>query len=98
MIRVIARHFPLLGLAARGLREQAVRVGLLRRVTPIGKCFGIDRGGPIDRYYIDGFIERHRHEIRGVVLEAGGFSSYTKRFGEDRRDARRNSLREGRIC
>jgi SAM-dependent methyltransferase len=62
----------------------AVRFGLLRRVTPISRSFGMDRGGPIDRYYIDAFLERHRADIRGRVLEAGGFTNYTRRFGADR--------------
>jgi hypothetical protein len=64
--------------------ELVVRFGLLRRVNPIGRSFGMDRGGPIDRHYIDAFIEQHRQDIRGVVLEAGGFTSYTERFGEGR--------------
>jgi SAM-dependent methyltransferase len=69
---------------AAASRELAVRLGLLRRVTPIGRAFGMDRGGPIDRHYIDAFLARHRADIRGAVLEAGGFTSYTRRFGEDR--------------
>jgi hypothetical protein len=28
-----------------------VRFGLLRRLTPISRSFGMDRGEPIDRYY-----------------------------------------------
>ena len=64
--------------------EIAVRLGMLRRVTPIGRSFGMDRGGPVDRYYIDSFIAQHQSDVRGVVLEAGGFTSYTKRFGGGR--------------
>jgi glycosyltransferase involved in cell wall biosynthesis len=30
-----------------------VRIGSLRRVTPISQVFGFDRGQPIDRYYIE---------------------------------------------
>jgi SAM-dependent methyltransferase len=62
----------------------AVRFGLLRRLTPVSRAFGMDRGGPIDRYYIDSFLERHHADIRGRVLEAGGFTNYTRRFGADR--------------
>jgi SAM-dependent methyltransferase len=58
--------------------------GLLRRLQPIGGNFGIERGGPIDRYYIEGFLRRHREDIRGAVLEAGGFAHYTRMFGGDR--------------
>jgi FkbM family methyltransferase len=58
-----------------------VRFGSFRRLKPISRSFGMDRGKPIDRYYIESFIERHRADIRGRVLEAGGFVSYTKKFG-----------------
>jgi hypothetical protein len=61
-----------------------VRFGSLHRVNPISQSFGIDRGKPIDRHYIEGFLEKHRHDIRGRVLEAGGFVNYTKQFGENR--------------
>lgn len=58
--------------------------GLLRRLRPIGANFGIERGGPIDRFYIEGFLQRHRGDIRGAVLESGGFAHYTRIFGDDR--------------
>jgi glycosyltransferase involved in cell wall biosynthesis/SAM-dependent methyltransferase len=57
--------------------------GSLRRVVPLSRAFGFDRGQPIDRYYIDGFLHRHAEDIRGRVLEVGE-STYTRRFGGDR--------------
>lgn len=57
--------------------------GELRRTTPIGRSFGFDRGQPVDRRYIEGFLERHRDDVRGRVLEIGD-RSYTRRFGGDR--------------
>jgi SAM-dependent methyltransferase len=60
-----------------------VDLGSLRRVTPISDCFGYDRGTPVDRYYIEGFLERHRADVRGRVLEVGD-ASYTRRFGGGR--------------
>ena len=58
-----------------------VRFGNLRRVTPIGRSFGYDRGLlPIDRYYIEGFLARHAADIQGRVLELED-NSYTLRFG-----------------
>ena len=57
-----------------------VRFGDLRRVTPVSRCFGFDRGMPIDRHYIDRFLERHASEIAGRVLEIGD-DTYTRRFG-----------------
>lgn len=60
-----------------------VDLGDARRVTPISRCFGYDRGLPIDRYYIEGFLERNAGLIRGRVLEIGD-NAYTVRFGADR--------------
>jgi glycosyltransferase involved in cell wall biosynthesis len=57
-----------------------VRFGDLHRVTPISRDFGFDRGLPVDRYYIEKFLERHASEIVGRVLEIGD-DSYTRRFG-----------------
>jgi hypothetical protein len=76
--RVINRLLRMIGF------EIPVRFGSLRRVNPISRSFGIDRGKPIDRYYIETFLEKYRHDIRGRVLEAGGFVNYTKQFGDDR--------------
>jgi SAM-dependent methyltransferase len=57
-----------------------VRFGELRRITPISRRFGFDRGQPIDRYYIENFLARHAHDVRGRVLEIGD-NTYTSRFG-----------------
>jgi GT2 family glycosyltransferase/SAM-dependent methyltransferase len=57
-----------------------VGFGDLRRVTPISRDFGYDRGLPVDRYYIEQFLARHRSLIRGRVLEIGD-DSYTRKFG-----------------
>jgi SAM-dependent methyltransferase len=58
------------------------RWGNLRRTVPLSTEFGGDRGTPIDRYYVDDFLRRHRSSIRGRVLEIQG-SGYTRRFGHD---------------
>ena len=60
-----------------------VRFGDLRRVTPISEYFGYDRGLPIDRYYIEGFLADHADDIRQRVLEIGD-PNYTRRFGGPR--------------
>jgi SAM-dependent methyltransferase len=74
--------------AQRVLRLQwpptgTARFGSLRRLTPISPIFGLDRGLPIDRYYIEAFLDRHRTDIRGRALEFGG-TEYLDRFGDDR--------------
>lgn len=67
-------HHPPLGKA---------RWGELRRLKPISTCWGLDRGQPIDRYYVENFLARHSYDIRGHVLEIGD-SGYTRHFGGDR--------------
>ncbi len=61
----------------------AVRFGDLRRLEPVSQVWGFDRGVPIDRYYIEAFLQREAARIRGCVLEIGD-NSYTRRFGGDR--------------
>lgn len=60
-----------------------VRFGSLRRTSPISRDFGFDRGLPVDRYYIEGFLASHAGDVRGHVLEVAG-NDYTRRFGGDR--------------
>jgi hypothetical protein len=57
-----------------------VNLGDLRRLTPLSREFGFDRGTPIDRYYIERFLSTHSRDIRARVLEIGD-NSYTRRFG-----------------
>ena len=61
----------------------SVRFGDLKRTDPISRRFGGDRGTPLDRYYVEGFLSRHAADIRGRVLEIGE-DLYTRRFGGDR--------------
>jgi methyltransferase family protein len=60
-----------------------VRFGDLRRARPFSVHFGFERGLPVDRHYIERFLEQNRADIRGRVLEVGD-ASYTRRFGGDR--------------
>lgn len=61
--------------------KEALKWGSLRRLTPISHSFGLARGWPIDRYYIETFLERYRGDIHGRVLEAGGLVNYAKKYG-----------------
>jgi len=60
-----------------------IDLGDLRRVTPIDSGFGLGRGKPVDRHYIEDFVRRNAVDIRGRVLEVGE-DTYTRRFGGDR--------------
>jgi SAM-dependent methyltransferase len=61
----------------------SLRLGSLRRVTPISREFGYDRGLPIDRYYIERFLSANAADVRGHVLEIAD-NGYTLRYGGDR--------------
>lgn len=61
-------------------RTGSVNFGDLRRTTPISAIFGMDRGKPIDRYYIEKFLAAHRADIKGRAMELGD-ATYIKRFG-----------------
>ncbi|MFE1244712.1 methyltransferase domain-containing protein [Fictibacillus sp. NPDC058756] len=49
-------------------------------IRPKSRNFGFDRGKPIDRYYIETFLENNRSEIKGQVLEVGD-NYYTRTYG-----------------
>jgi GT2 family glycosyltransferase len=72
-IRRVTRDLERAGLAR-------VDWGELRRVTPLSPDWGSDRGRPLDRYYIENFLARHRDDIRGRVLEIKD-PGYTRMFG-----------------
>lgn len=48
---------------------------------PISRCFGYDRGTPVDRLYIEDFLAEHSDDISGRVLEVGE-STYSRSFGQ----------------
>ncbi|MES2179274.1 MAG: methyltransferase domain-containing protein [Gemmatimonadota bacterium] len=61
-------------------RAGTVNFGALRRVSPISPIFGIDRGLPVDRYYIEQFLRKHAVDITGRCLELGD-AYYIDKFG-----------------
>jgi SAM-dependent methyltransferase len=63
---------------ARVLRP--ARLGPLERLDPLDDRWGYSRGTPVDRHYVDGFLERHAADIRGRVLEVKD-DGYARRFG-----------------
>jgi glycosyltransferase involved in cell wall biosynthesis len=60
-----------------------VRFGSLRRLTPISRLWGCDRGLPVDRYYVEKFLTMQSQDIQGHIMEIGD-DSYTRKFGESR--------------
>lgn len=60
-----------------------INFGDLRRLRPLSKSFGYDRGGPVDRYYIEKFLEENKAKIRGKVLEIKD-DTYATLFGGEK--------------
>lgn len=87
---------PLIPFWAKSLRRRIllarlpigrVQFGDLRRVRPISHNYGWDRGlekgMPLDRYYIEKFFASNASYIRGRVMEIGD-PNYTQKFGGDK--------------
>ena len=53
------------------------------KAQPVDAYFGRKRGEPVDRYYIEKFLEKHKRLICGKCLEIAE-DVYTKQFGQDR--------------
>lgn len=66
--------------SAQSRTPAPVALGDLARHTPISGRWGFDRGQPIDRYYIQRFLEAHRSDVHGRVLEIKD-SGYTTGIG-----------------
>jgi len=57
-----------------------INLGDFNRTTPFSTQFGYDRGGPVDRYYVENFLEENSSKIKGRVLEIGD-NEYTLKYG-----------------
>lgn len=60
-----------------------IRFGSLRRLTPISRQFGFDRGHPVDRRYIELFLREFAADVQGQVLEIGD-DYYSRSLGGSR--------------
>lgn len=54
----------------------------MRNLEPISRVFALDRGTPIDRVYIEHFLESNRQHIQGVLCEIAD-NSYSKKYGSN---------------
>ena len=63
------------------VRVGSINFGDLYRTSPVSPIFGIDRGFPIERYYIERFLDRYRGDVRGRCLEMGD-PFYINKFGD----------------
>lgn len=63
----------------RAVLMRATRAGF-GGPQPVSRTFGFDRGMPVDRYYIEKFLQEQTASIRGTVVEIAE-DTYTKKFG-----------------
>lgn len=49
---------------------------------PVSRIFGIDRGTPVDRFFIEHYLNQHKKDIKGNGLEVGEVR-YLRQFGTD---------------
>jgi SAM-dependent methyltransferase len=61
-------------------RKTSINFGDVGCLEPVSRIFGLERGTPIDRFYIERFLAEQADLIHGEVLEIGS-SDYTERFG-----------------
>jgi SAM-dependent methyltransferase len=83
LLRVPAVARLLAPASSRSWPPGTVRWGSLRRTVPFSRAWGYDRGTPIDRVYIEAFLEEHAADVRGACLEVLN-ADYTDRFGGSR--------------
>ena len=83
--RVPIRARAALGRLRRAAKRADARPGeaplLLPEREPLSRAFGSDRGRPIDRWYIERFLDRHRADVHGRVLEVAE-RTYTDWYGD----------------
>lgn len=60
-----------------------IKAGDFNRIKPFSADFGFDRGGAIDRFYIEQFLSENNHYVQGNVLEIGD-NEYTLKYGGDK--------------
>jgi SAM-dependent methyltransferase len=61
----------------------ATPIGGDARATPLARDWGFSRGTPVDRYYINAFLESCADDVRGVVLDVQEADN-ARRIGGDR--------------
>lgn len=64
-------------------KKQIVKFNDLNTDIPVSRLFGLDRGVPIDRFYIEKFLELKKEYIVGNILEVGD-DYYSRKFSDDR--------------
>lgn len=86
IIKKYIKKLPLSTKTRKSIRRalNPARIYLTRLTTnPLSSCYGFDRGKPLDRFYIERFIEENSQLIRGACLEVLN-NRYTSKYGGDK--------------
>jgi SAM-dependent methyltransferase len=75
--RSLAAH-PRLARRVQRIRRP-LRLAMMRG-APLSTSWGFERGTPVDRYYIESFLQRNAEDIRGRALEVQD-DTYVRRYG-----------------
>lgn len=59
---------------------RGIRWGDMASIEPVSRDFGYDRGNPVDRFYIENWLQDRSGDVKGHVLEVSE-DAYSKRFG-----------------
>ena len=78
----VRAEFMTVGGELRQHADSSVDFGDLNRLQPLSAFWGIERGLPLDRHYIHQFLQAHRADIRGRVLEVKD-PGYTRAYGTE---------------
>lgn len=65
-------HLEKIGLLS--VATHSLSWGDLKKSVPICQAFGLTRGKPVDRYYLNKFIQEIKPQIAGKILEIGGIA------------------------
>ena len=71
--------------ASQKYKEQCPYIDIIAGMPtiPASRAFGSERGKPIDRYYIENFLDDNKQYVHGDTLEIAE-TTYSLKYGEDR--------------
>lgn len=78
----VANESDLMKLKQEKVRKQKKNAMSNISLEPTSRIFGLDRGKPIERYYIEKFLNDHSSYIKGAVMEVAD-SEYTTKYGNE---------------
>ncbi len=85
-IKNALKRLPFVATHGKALRRLAKPLALYltsKSTSPLSDRYGLDRGTPIDRFYIEAFLARNQSRVAGACLEVLE-NAYTKKFGGDK--------------